>query len=225
MFIGVHSLIFTKDAEAARAFFRDVLEFPWVNAGDGGWCSRCRLPRSACTGGRRSRPRAASALRRHSRHGGPPAGQGRQADRTDPRRRVGHRDQDRGSRRRLDWHLSAQAPPRVRAGAAAGGVAGGPDCPVAQAAGTLGDSFPAGPTLHAARATGHPSPRRQPNDPRLACPSPRRPCPSAARTWPGPRQPWWRRWDPCPRARNSAPAESAAPCPARSRCVRRCAWG
>ena len=35
MFIGVHSLIFTKDAEAARAFFRDVLEFPWVNAGDG----------------------------------------------------------------------------------------------------------------------------------------------------------------------------------------------
>lgn len=35
MFIGVHSLIFTKDAEAARVFFRDVLEFPWVNAGDG----------------------------------------------------------------------------------------------------------------------------------------------------------------------------------------------
>ena len=35
MFTGVHSLIFTKDAEAARAFFRDVLEFPWVNAGDG----------------------------------------------------------------------------------------------------------------------------------------------------------------------------------------------
>ena len=35
MFIGVHSLIFTKDAEAARAFFRDVLEFPWVDAGDG----------------------------------------------------------------------------------------------------------------------------------------------------------------------------------------------
>ncbi len=35
MINGVHSLIFTKDAEAARAFFRDVLEFPWVNAGDG----------------------------------------------------------------------------------------------------------------------------------------------------------------------------------------------
>jgi predicted enzyme related to lactoylglutathione lyase len=35
MIIGVHALIFTTDAERDRAFFRDVLEFPSVDAGDG----------------------------------------------------------------------------------------------------------------------------------------------------------------------------------------------
>jgi catechol 2,3-dioxygenase-like lactoylglutathione lyase family enzyme len=33
---GVHAVIFTTDAERDRAFFRDVLEFPSVDAG-GGW--------------------------------------------------------------------------------------------------------------------------------------------------------------------------------------------
>jgi catechol 2,3-dioxygenase-like lactoylglutathione lyase family enzyme len=33
---GVHAIIFTRDAEADRAFFRDVLALPWVDAG-GGW--------------------------------------------------------------------------------------------------------------------------------------------------------------------------------------------
>jgi catechol 2,3-dioxygenase-like lactoylglutathione lyase family enzyme len=32
---GVHAIIFTRDAEADRAFFRDVLELPSVDAGDG----------------------------------------------------------------------------------------------------------------------------------------------------------------------------------------------
>jgi predicted enzyme related to lactoylglutathione lyase len=36
MITGVHGIIFTKDADALRAFFRDVLEFPSVDAG-GGW--------------------------------------------------------------------------------------------------------------------------------------------------------------------------------------------
>jgi predicted enzyme related to lactoylglutathione lyase len=36
MITGVHALIFTTDAEADRAFFRDVLELPSVDAG-GGW--------------------------------------------------------------------------------------------------------------------------------------------------------------------------------------------
>jgi predicted enzyme related to lactoylglutathione lyase len=35
MINGVHALIFTTDAERDRAFFRDVLEFPSVDAGDG----------------------------------------------------------------------------------------------------------------------------------------------------------------------------------------------
>jgi predicted enzyme related to lactoylglutathione lyase len=35
MIIGAHSLIYAKDAEKARAFFRDVLEFPHVDAGEG----------------------------------------------------------------------------------------------------------------------------------------------------------------------------------------------
>src|SRR5262245_17575693 len=36
MITGVHAVIFTRDAEADRAFFRDVLDFPSVDAG-GGW--------------------------------------------------------------------------------------------------------------------------------------------------------------------------------------------
>ena len=33
---AVHTVIYTKQAEAVRAFFRDVLELPFVDAG-GGW--------------------------------------------------------------------------------------------------------------------------------------------------------------------------------------------
>jgi predicted enzyme related to lactoylglutathione lyase len=33
---GVHALVFSKDAEAVRAFLRDVLDLPSVDAG-GGW--------------------------------------------------------------------------------------------------------------------------------------------------------------------------------------------
>jgi len=36
MITGVHAIIFTKDADAVRAFLRDVLELPSVDAG-GGW--------------------------------------------------------------------------------------------------------------------------------------------------------------------------------------------
>jgi catechol 2,3-dioxygenase-like lactoylglutathione lyase family enzyme len=35
MITGVHAVIFTTDAEADRAFFRDVLELSSVDAGDG----------------------------------------------------------------------------------------------------------------------------------------------------------------------------------------------
>jgi len=33
---GVHTILYSKNPEAVRAFFRDVLEFPCVDAG-GGW--------------------------------------------------------------------------------------------------------------------------------------------------------------------------------------------
>jgi len=33
---GAHTLLYAEDAEAARAFFRDVLGFPWVD-NSGGW--------------------------------------------------------------------------------------------------------------------------------------------------------------------------------------------
>ena len=36
MINGVHAIIFSNDAEGVRAFFRDVLELPSVDAG-GGW--------------------------------------------------------------------------------------------------------------------------------------------------------------------------------------------
>jgi len=35
MIAGAHTIIFAEDAEAARAFLRDVLGFPSVNAGEG----------------------------------------------------------------------------------------------------------------------------------------------------------------------------------------------
>jgi hypothetical protein len=36
MITGVHAILFSPDADALRAFFRDELEFDWVDAG-GGW--------------------------------------------------------------------------------------------------------------------------------------------------------------------------------------------
>jgi catechol 2,3-dioxygenase-like lactoylglutathione lyase family enzyme len=36
MITGMHMVIYTRDPEADRAFFRDVLDFPSVDAG-GGW--------------------------------------------------------------------------------------------------------------------------------------------------------------------------------------------
>jgi catechol 2,3-dioxygenase-like lactoylglutathione lyase family enzyme len=36
MITGLHAILFTTDADADRAFFRDVLELPSVDAG-GGW--------------------------------------------------------------------------------------------------------------------------------------------------------------------------------------------
>ncbi|MFI6849324.1 extradiol dioxygenase [Kitasatospora sp. NBC_00085] len=36
MIIGGHVIVYSRDAEADRAFFRDVLEYPHVDAG-GGW--------------------------------------------------------------------------------------------------------------------------------------------------------------------------------------------
>jgi hypothetical protein len=36
MITGVHAILFSRDAEGVRAFFRDVLELPSVDAG-GGW--------------------------------------------------------------------------------------------------------------------------------------------------------------------------------------------
>jgi len=35
MIIGFHSLVYSDDADATRAFFRDVLEWPSLDAGDG----------------------------------------------------------------------------------------------------------------------------------------------------------------------------------------------
>lgn len=35
MITGAHAIIYTRDADADRAFFRDVLGFPYVDSGDG----------------------------------------------------------------------------------------------------------------------------------------------------------------------------------------------
>jgi catechol 2,3-dioxygenase-like lactoylglutathione lyase family enzyme len=36
MITGAHAIIYTKDADKDRAFFRDVLGFKWIDSG-GGW--------------------------------------------------------------------------------------------------------------------------------------------------------------------------------------------
>jgi predicted enzyme related to lactoylglutathione lyase len=36
MIVGAHSIIYAEDADRARAFFRDVLHYPYVDA-HGGW--------------------------------------------------------------------------------------------------------------------------------------------------------------------------------------------
>jgi hypothetical protein len=47
MIYGAHILIFSKDAEADRAFFRDVLGFPSVEAARSASISRNTLRHSA----------------------------------------------------------------------------------------------------------------------------------------------------------------------------------
>lgn len=47
MIIGAHSIIYTTNAEADRAFFRDVLKFPNVDVGSGWGRPRVVLNRAA----------------------------------------------------------------------------------------------------------------------------------------------------------------------------------
>jgi catechol 2,3-dioxygenase-like lactoylglutathione lyase family enzyme len=37
MITGTHAILYADDADAARAFFRDVLGLPYVDDGGGGW--------------------------------------------------------------------------------------------------------------------------------------------------------------------------------------------
>lgn len=46
--VGAHVIVFADDAEAARAFFRDVLEMPAVDAGDGWLISALPPAELAC---------------------------------------------------------------------------------------------------------------------------------------------------------------------------------
>jgi catechol 2,3-dioxygenase-like lactoylglutathione lyase family enzyme len=45
---GAHAIVFAEDAEAARAFFRDVLDFAAVDAGDGWLIFRLPPAELAC---------------------------------------------------------------------------------------------------------------------------------------------------------------------------------
>lgn len=48
MIAGAHTIIYTENAEMARAFFRDVLDFPSVDAGDGWLIFALPLGELAC---------------------------------------------------------------------------------------------------------------------------------------------------------------------------------
>jgi catechol 2,3-dioxygenase-like lactoylglutathione lyase family enzyme len=55
MITGAHVVIFTKDAEGLRSFFRDVLGFVSVDAG-GGWLIFALPPAELAAPGRREGP-------------------------------------------------------------------------------------------------------------------------------------------------------------------------
>jgi catechol 2,3-dioxygenase-like lactoylglutathione lyase family enzyme len=48
MITGAHAIIYTKDAEKDRAFFRDVLGLKWVDSGDGWLIFRLPPSEIAC---------------------------------------------------------------------------------------------------------------------------------------------------------------------------------
>lgn len=49
MIDGAHVIIYSRDTEADKAFFRDVLKFPHVDVATAGCSSGCRRPTSRCT--------------------------------------------------------------------------------------------------------------------------------------------------------------------------------
>ena len=57
MIVGAHSIIYAEDAERARAFFRDILGYPYVDAHEG-WLI-FKLPPGSSASIRRNPPTAA----------------------------------------------------------------------------------------------------------------------------------------------------------------------
>ena len=49
MINGAHAIIHSHDAEADRAFFREVLDYPYVDAGADWLIFKLPPPRSPCT--------------------------------------------------------------------------------------------------------------------------------------------------------------------------------
>jgi len=62
MIIGAHFLLYSKNAEADRAFFRDVLGFPWVDVGHG-WLIFAMPPAEAGI-----HPSEGNFVQRHAEH-------------------------------------------------------------------------------------------------------------------------------------------------------------
>jgi catechol 2,3-dioxygenase-like lactoylglutathione lyase family enzyme len=60
MISGAHMILYSTDAEADRAFFRDILQFPAVDAG-GGWLIFA-LPRPKSPSIRRLKPMATKSI-------------------------------------------------------------------------------------------------------------------------------------------------------------------
>lgn len=109
MITGVHAIVYTKDAEGVRAFFRDVFGFPSVDAGEG-WLIFGLPPAELAahpTEGPRS-PRALPRVCRRARDRRGAEGQGRRPGA--PRARRGFRsvDRDPPAGRRRDRPVRAE---------------------------------------------------------------------------------------------------------------------
>ena len=128
---GAHVIVYSRDADADRAFFRDVLEYPHVDAG-GGWLIFKLPPGEVAVHPAEGAPvaRAVPDVRRRERHRRATRRQGRQL-RPGQRSGLGPADQHPAARRRANSACTSRGTRRRPSCSATPGAAATPRRPPA----------------------------------------------------------------------------------------------